>query len=65
MRARVAEHDWSACAPGLRVTVSAGAVRPASHEPIDAALQRADRLLYAAKYAGRDRIVFDLSSPAS
>jgi diguanylate cyclase (GGDEF)-like protein len=63
MRVRVAEHDWNSCVPGLRVTVSAGAVRPASLEPIDVALQRADRLLYEAKHGGRDRVVVDLSEP--
>ncbi|MFM7505882.1 MAG: diguanylate cyclase [Rubrivivax sp.] len=64
MRAAVAAHDWSGIAPGLRVTVSAGAVRPAPDEVLADALQRADRLLYVAKHEGRDRIVCDLHEGA-
>lgn len=39
-----------------RITFSAGVVARAPGEPLDAALARADRLLYAAKDAGRDRV---------
>jgi diguanylate cyclase (GGDEF)-like protein len=60
MREAVAAHDWSAIGPGLRVTVSLGAVRPALDEPLADALQRADRLLYEAKHRGRDCVVCDL-----
>ena len=64
MRAAVAAHDWSGIAPALRVTVSAGAVRPAPGEALADAVQRADRLLYEAKRQGRDRIVSDLRDAA-
>lgn len=39
-----------------RITMSAGVVAVRPGEPIDAALARADHLLYAAKAQGRDRI---------
>ena len=64
MREVVAAHDWSAIAPGLRVTVSLGAVQPAPDEPLADALQRADRLLYEAKHQGRDRVACDLPGGA-
>lgn len=39
------------------VTFSAGLVEIAAHETMDAAVSRADHLMYAAKAAGRDRVV--------
>ena len=39
------------------VTFSAGAVLVADDEKLDAAVARADQLLYAAKEAGRDRVL--------
>lgn len=42
--------------PGLAVTVSIG-VAAAGAEPVEVVLLRADRALYAAKQAGRDRVV--------
>ena len=50
----VREQDWGALAPGLVVTASAGlATGPATE--VDRLLQEADRSLYRAKAAGRDR----------
>ncbi|WP_299035375.1 GGDEF domain-containing protein [uncultured Pseudokineococcus sp.] len=50
----VRQHDWQQVAPGLAVTVSVGVERGA---PVASALASADAALYAAKRAGRDRIV--------
>jgi diguanylate cyclase (GGDEF)-like protein len=57
LRALVAGLDTTAIAPGLRVTASLGiaALRPG--EARDSLLRRADAALYAAKAAGRDRVV--------
>jgi diguanylate cyclase (GGDEF)-like protein len=52
----VAELDWSAFSPGMRVTISAGVATLAPNEAPDALLARADSALYAAKARGRNRI---------
>jgi len=56
LRQRVAAYDWSQVAPGLAVTLSIGL---AGAPPYDAAAltARADAALYAAKAAGRNRVV--------
>lgn len=51
----VREHDWARHAAGLSVTFSGG-VAEHKGRPLDDLLERADRALYAAKSAGRDRI---------
>ncbi|MDX3192020.1 GGDEF domain-containing protein [Streptomyces sp. MN03-5084-2B] len=58
-RARVARHPWSALQPGLRVTISAG-VAHESGTPVspERQLRRADVLLYEAKRAGRNKVVY-------
>jgi len=53
---RVRDHAWSRIADGLTLTVSAG-VSSGTAAELDAVLQRADTALYAAKEAGRDRVV--------
>jgi diguanylate cyclase (GGDEF)-like protein len=57
LRALVAGLDTADIAPGLRVTASLGiaALRPG--EARDSLLRRADAALYAAKAAGRNRVV--------
>jgi diguanylate cyclase (GGDEF)-like protein len=52
----IAELDWSAFSPGMRVTISAGVATLAPDEAPDALLARADSALYAAKARGRNRI---------
>jgi diguanylate cyclase (GGDEF)-like protein len=56
LRQRVEEHSWSMHAPGLRLTVSVGvSAGPASEFSI--VLARADAAMYAAKRAGRNRVM--------
>jgi diguanylate cyclase (GGDEF)-like protein len=56
LRRRIEQHAWSEQAPGLRLTVSAG-VSAGSAREFAAILGRADAALYAAKGAGRNRVV--------
>jgi diguanylate cyclase len=56
LRAIIADLDWSAFAPGMRVTISAGLATLRPDENPDTFLARADNALYAAKAQGRNRI---------
>jgi len=56
LRAIVAELDWSAFSPGMRITISAGLATLKPDESPDALLARADSALYSAKARGRNRI---------
>jgi diguanylate cyclase (GGDEF)-like protein len=56
LRAIIAELDWSALSPGMKVTISAGIATLKPDETPDTFLARADRALYAAKARGRNRI---------
>ena len=56
LRAIIADLDWSAFSPGMRVTVSAGVTTLRPDETADSFLARADRALYEAKARGRNRI---------
>lgn len=60
----VRKYDWSTIARGLVVTVSIGAAVRRPGESADSLVARADRMLYAAKRAGRDRVELDLSVAA-
>mgnify|MGYP001120862037 CR=1 FL=1 len=56
LRAIVADLDWSAFSPGMKVTLSAGVATLTPGETTDSLLGRADRALYSAKAQGRNRI---------
>lgn len=56
LRAIIADLDWSAFSPGMKVTMSAGVATLHPNETSDTFLARADGALYAAKAQGRDRI---------
>jgi len=57
LRRAVEAHDWPAIAPGLAVTVSLGIAGNAQTADPAALLAAADARLYAAKRAGRNRVV--------
>jgi len=56
LRAIIADLDWSAFSPGMKVTISAGVATFRANETPDTLLARADRALYAAKARGRNRV---------
>jgi diguanylate cyclase (GGDEF)-like protein len=56
VRAIVADLDWSAFSPGMKVTFSGGVATLRPDETPDSILARADSALYAAKARGRNRI---------
>jgi len=56
LRAIIAELDWSAFSPGMRVTISAGLATLREGETSDSFLTRADGALYASKARGRNRV---------
>ena len=56
LRAIIAELDWSAFSPGMRVTISAGVATLRANETSDNFLARADHALYASKARGGNRI---------
>ena len=56
LRAIIADLDWSAFSPGMRVTISAGIATLKPNESPDTFLARADNALYTAKARGRNRI---------
>ena len=58
LRAIIADLDWSAFAPSMRVTISAGVATLRADEGPDTFLARADNALYAAKARGRNRIAY-------
>lgn len=57
LRAAAAGHDWALLAPGLTVTVSIGLATLDADADAHLALAAADAALYAAKRAGRNRVV--------
>jgi PleD family two-component response regulator len=53
----VMSHPWSHVAPGLAVTLCAGVAARNPEEPAKDWFDRADQALYAAKRAGRNRVL--------
>jgi diguanylate cyclase (GGDEF)-like protein len=56
LRTIIADLDWSAFSPGMRVTISAGVAALRDNDNADTFLARADSALYSAKARGRNRI---------
>ena len=63
IRGAVSAHPWRDLAPDLAVTVSIGFTLAPALADLEAPLARADAALYAAKSAGRDRVVFHAELP--
>ena len=57
VRTGVSSLRWPGSAPGLHVSVSIGVAAAEVEDPLTDTLRRADRRLYRAKTAGRDRSV--------
>ncbi len=57
LRAAIAAEPWERTAPGLSATASVGVATAADASDLDALARLADARLYAAKRAGRDRVV--------
>lgn len=56
LRSTIAAQPWGQIADGLAVTISLGVAMRRAGDSSEALLGRADRCLYAAKAAGRDRV---------
>lgn len=57
LRLALSKMPLSVSAPAVRMTFSAGLTPYRSGEPMDEAIDRADKALYRAKAAGRDRVL--------
>jgi diguanylate cyclase (GGDEF)-like protein len=57
VRAAIAGHDWGSVAGGLAVTASFGLTGVQPDDTARTLVNRADEMLYAAKHAGRNRVV--------
>jgi two-component system, cell cycle response regulator len=64
VRARVEGHDWHAVCGEIALTVSIGVTIARATDGRTDLMARADRNLYAAKHAGRNRVVVDQDAGA-
>jgi diguanylate cyclase (GGDEF)-like protein len=62
LRTRIATQPWGEIVGGLAVTISLGVVMRRAGDSGEALLGRADGCLYAAKAAGRDRVVAEAAA---
>lgn len=65
LRAAIAAEGWSAIADGMEITTSIGLVTSATVDDVEALVRLADRRLYAAKSAGRNRVDGTSFAPAA
>jgi diguanylate cyclase (GGDEF)-like protein len=56
LRRVIAAERWDAIAPGMVITASIGVVSDSASADVEALARLADRRLYAAKHAGRNRV---------
>lgn len=64
VRKRLKQARFSALPPGTGVTASFGVAQWRAEEDLQSALHRADQMVYAAKRAGRDRVVAEARDPS-
>jgi diguanylate cyclase (GGDEF)-like protein len=62
LRSVVQAHDWHAVSAGLKVTVSVGLTDVYAGQSLQSAVTDADRQLYRAKHAGRNRVMMAADS---
>jgi diguanylate cyclase (GGDEF)-like protein len=65
LRDAIAADDWSTIAAGMEITTSIGLVTSATADDVEGAVRLADRRLYAAKSAGRNRVDGTSFAPAA
>jgi diguanylate cyclase (GGDEF)-like protein len=58
-RMRFAGHDWQPLGIDRQITASFGVAAPAEEDNLHDTISRADRALYAAKSAGRNKVMLD------
>jgi len=63
LRAQVEQTAWAELAPMLQVMVSVGVSAGSGADPLDTLIKAADQGLYAAKAAGRNRVVCVRGAP--
>lgn len=56
LRMRIESYPWSVIDSGLKITMSMGLSSNDEHNQLEAVLSEADRMLYQAKEAGRNRV---------